>query len=196
MAPPGWKNRLSAREAEQQWGEARQNLLMLEASAVKKHDQAPSAIELVNARKALLAHVKEVTASGGAKWIIAMERDIIENDLDRYTHADALMTGSLKAALDEIAAIERQLEFVDDPEKYKAVNNAHSLSKNRSRGLPLDEARQSFRSHRARLGNQAKTRMDDIEKQIIHARRTALGAAEREYIKRQARTLGVAPAGA
>ena len=121
MAPPGWKNRLNAREAEQQWGEARQNLLMLEASAVKKHDQAPSAIELVNARKALLAHVKEVTASGGAKWIIALERDIVENDLDRYTHADALMTGSLKAALDEIAAIERQLEFVDDPEKYKAV---------------------------------------------------------------------------
>ena len=195
MAPPGWKNRLNARKAEQQ-REARQNLLMLEASAVKKHDQAPSAIELVNARKALLAHVKEVTASGEAEWIIALERDIVENDLDRYTHADALMTGSLKAALDEIAAIERQLEFVDDPEKYKAVNNAHSLSKNRNRGLTLDEARQSFRSHRARLGNQAKTRMDDIEKQIIHARRTALGAAERGYIKRQARTLGVAPAGA
>ena len=194
MAPPGWKNRLNAREAEQQ-REARQNLLMLEASAVKKHDQAPSAIELVNARKALLAHVKEIAASGGAKWIIALERDIVENDLDRYTHADLLMTGSLKAALDEIAAIERQLEFVDDPEKYKAVNEAHSLSKNRNRGLPLDEARQSFRSHRARLGNQAKTRMDDIEKQIIHARRTALGAAERDYINRQARTLGVAPAG-
>ena len=175
MAPPGWKNRLNARKAEQQ-REARQNLLMLEASAVKKHDQAPSAIELVNARKALLAHVKEVTASGGAKWIIALERDIVENDLDRYTHADLLMTGSLKAALDEIAALERQLEFVDDPEKYKAVNNAHSLSKNRNRDLPLDEARQSFRSHRAR--------------------RTALGAAERDYIKRQARTLGVAPAGA
>ena len=174
----------------------RKHLLGLEASAVEKHGEAPSARDLAQKRKALLAHIEDIVASGEAEWIIAMERDIVENDLDRYTHADLLMTGSLKAALDEIAAIERQLEFVDDPEKYKAVNKAHSLSKNRNRGLPLDEARQSFRSHRARLGNQAKTRMDDIEKQIIHARRTALGAAERDYIKRQTRTLGVAPAGA
>lgn len=60
----------------------------------------------------------------------------------------------------------------------------------------MDEARQSFRSHSARLGNLDKSRLDDTEKQIIDARRAALSAAESDYIKRQARTLGVEFAGA
>lgn len=196
MAPPGWKNRLNAREAEQQ-REARQNLLMLEASAVKKHDQAPSAIELVNARKALLAHVKEIAASGKGESIIAMERDIIENDLIRYARAeDKAMTSSLNAALQGLAAIERKHRIVDEPASYRRVNEEFSFPKNRKHGLPLDEARQAFGSHRARLDNLAKSRLEAIEKQIIRARRAALSAAERDYIKRQARTLGVAPAGA
>ncbi len=168
----------------------RKHLLALEASAVKKHRQAPSAGELTNKRNVLLAHIEDIASSGKAEWIIEMEKDILENDLDRYANNDPLMTGSLKAALDEIAALERQLEIVDDPEKYKAIDRAHSLTKNRNRGLPLDEARQVFRSHRARLGNQAKTRMDDTEKQIIYARRKALGIAEKDYIERQTTALG------
>ena len=82
------------------------------------------------------------------------------------------------------------LRLLTTPEKYKAIDRAHSLTKNRNRGLPLDEARQVFRSHRARLGNQAKTRMDDTEKQIIYARRKALGIAEKDYIERQTTALG------
>ena len=40
-----------------------------------------------------------------------------------------------------------------------------------------------------------KSRLDDTEKQIIDTRRAALSTAERDYIKRQARTLGVEFAG-
>ena len=101
------------------------------------------------------------------------------------------MAASLKAALNEFAVIERQLGMVDKPEQYKPVDAAYSLPKNRTKDLPMDEARQSFRSHFARLGNLDKSRLDNTEKQIIDTRRAALSTAERGYIKRQARTLGV-----
>ena len=126
---------------------------------------------------------------------IYSELPSIKNDLDRYSNSKP-MVDSLKAALNEFAVIERQLGMVDKAEQYKPVDAAYSLPKSRSKGLPMDEARQSFRSHSARLGNLDKSRLDDTEKQIIDARRAALSTAERYYIKRQARTLGVEFAGA
>ena len=122
-----------------------------------------------------------------------MEKDFIQNDLDRYAKAnDKEMTGGLNAALLGVAAIEQQLAIVDDPEGYKAIDRGHGLPENRKQGLPLDEARQSFASHRARLGNYVKYRLEETEKQIIHERGKALGIAEKDHIARQAKTLGSA----
>lgn len=167
--------------------------LATEAQAIEKNRATPSARELVDARKALLARIKEIAATGKAELIVEMEKDFIQNDLDRYAKAnDKEMTGSLNAALLGVAAIEQQLEIVDDPEGYKAIDRGHGLPKNRKQGLPLDEARQSFASHRARLGNYVKYRLEETEKQIIHERRKALGIAEKDYIARQAKTLGSA----
>ena len=167
--------------------------LATEAQAIAKNRATPSARELVDARKALLARIKEIAATGKAELIVEMEKDFIQNDLDRYAKAnDKEMTGSLNAALLGVAAIEQQLEIVDDPERYKAIDRGHGLPKNRKQGLPLDEARQSFASHRARLGNYVKYRLEETEKQIIHERRRALGIAEKDYIARQAKTLGSA----
>ena len=167
--------------------------LATEAQAIAKNRATPSARELVDARKALLARIKEIAATGKAALIVEMEKDFIQNDLDRYAKAnDKEMTGSLNAALLGVAAIEQQLEIVDDPEGYKAIDRGYGLPKNRKQGLPLDEARQSFASHRARLGNYVKYRLEETEKQIIHERRRALGIAEKNYIARQAKTLGSA----
>ena len=167
--------------------------LATEAQAIAKNRATPSARELVDARKALLARIKEIAATGKAELIVEMEKDFIQNDLDRYAKAnDKEMTGSLNAALLGVAAIEQQLEIVDDPERYKAIDRGHGLPKNRKQGLPLDEARQSFASHRARLGNYVKYRLEETEKQIIHERRRAQGIAEKDYIARQAKTLGSA----
>ena len=177
-------------------GEERQRLLMLEASSVNEHREAPSAEKLVDARKVLIAHVKEIAASGNAEAIIKMEKDFIQNDLDRYARADDKeMIGSLNAALLGVAAIKQQLELVDDPQKYQAIDRGYALPKNRKQGLPLDEARQSFASHRARLGNYVKYRLEETEKQLVRERSKALNIAEQDYIARQARTLGVERAG-
>ena len=178
--------------AQREQGEERQRLLMLEASSVNEHREAPSAAKLADARKVLIAHVKEIAASGKGEWIIAMERDFVANDLERYAKADDKeMTSSLNAALQGFAAIERKHRIVDNKEQYQRVNEEFSFPKNRKQGLPLDEARQAFASHRARLGNYVKYRLEETEKQFIRERRKALGTAEKDYIARQAKTLGV-----
>ena len=193
MARTGWRNRLSAPKEAQQQSKERKRLLGLEAVAVERHRGVPSAEELVDTRKDLIAHVKQIAASGRGEWIVAMERDFIKNDLERYARADDKeMTGSLNAALQGFAAIERKHRMVDNLEEYQRVNEEFSFPKNRKQGLPLDEARQSFTSHRARLGNYVKYRLEETEKQLVRERRKALSIAEQDYIARQAKTLGVA----
>ena len=89
MAPAGWRNRLSAsKEAQQQQSKERKLLLGFEAVAVERHREVPSAAKLVGTRKVLIAHVKEIAASGNAEAIIEMEKDFIQNDLEHYTRAD------------------------------------------------------------------------------------------------------------
>ena len=172
--------------------EKRQQLLGRESVVVDEHREAPSGEKLVDARKILIAHVKEIAASGSAEAIIEMEKDFIQNDLEHYARADDKeMIGSLNAALLGVAAIRQQLELVDDPQKYQAIDRGYALPKNRKQGLPLDEARQSFTSHRARLGNYVKYRLEETEKQLVRERRKALSIAEQDYIARQAKTLGV-----
>ena len=173
-------------------GEERQQLLIRESVAVDEHRAVPSAEKLVDSRKILIAHVKEIAASGNAEAIVEMEKDFIQNDLERYAKADDReMTGSLNASLLGVAAIKQQLELVDDPKKYQAIDRGHALPKNRKQGLPLDEARQSLTSHRARLGNYVKYRLEETEKQLVRERGKALSIAEKDYIARQAKTLGV-----
>ena len=180
------------KEVQRQQSEERDRLLMFESSAVDKHRGVSSAAQLVDTRKALIAHVKEIAASGRGEWIIAMERDFVANDLARYAKADDKeMIGSLNAALQGFAAIERKHRIVDSLTEYQRVNEEFSFPKNRKQGLPFDEARQSFSSHRARLGNYVKYRLEETEKAFIRERRKALSIAEKDYIARQAKTLGV-----
>ena len=193
MAPAGWRNKLStSKEAQQQQSEERDRLLMFESLAVERHREVSSAAKLVDTRKALIAHIKEIASSGKGELIVAMERDFVANDLDRYAEADDKeMTGSLNAALQGFAAIERKHRIVDSLEEYQRVNEEFSFPKNRKQGLPLDEARQAFGSHRVRLSNYVKYRLEETEKQLIRERRKALSIAEKDYIARQAKTLGV-----
>ena len=167
--------------------------MMLGLSRVKKHRQAPTAQAVAEFRQTLLTDVKAISESGGAELIVAMEKALAQHDLEYYANSKT-MTGSLKTALSEFAMIERQLGKVDDPTQYKATDQSFGLAKNRSKGLPLDEARQAFKSHYARLVNLDKAPLDDLQKKLIQARKSAIHRARQQYIARQARTLGVEPA--
>ena len=162
----------------------------LGALAVLKHREAPTGQEVSEFRKTLLTDLKEISASGSAELIVAMEEAIVENDLKYYANSDA-MRSSLETALNEFEIVKRQLDIVDDPERYKATDQSFSRPRNRSKGLPIDEARQIFKSHFTRLVNMDKSPLDDLEKQIIEVRKSAIHRAQKQYIERQAKTLGV-----
>ena len=143
-------------------------MLGFKAVAVERHRGVSSAEELVDTRKILIAHVSEIKASGNAEATIEMEKDFIQNDLDRYVKADDKeMTGSLNAALPGVAGIKQQLEIVDDPQKYRAIGRGYALPKNRKRGLPWMRPA----SHRTRLGNYVNYRLEDTEEQFVRERR-------------------------
>ena len=168
--------------------------MLLGALSVKEHREAPTARKVTEFRQTLLTDVKAISTSGSAELIVAMEKALVQHDLEYYANSKT-MIGSLNTALSEFAMIERQLVKVDDPAKYKATDQSFGLAKNRSKGLPLDEARQAFKSHYARLVNLDKAPLDDLQKKLIEARKSGFYRAQQQYIERQARTLGVELAG-
>jgi hypothetical protein len=164
-------------------------LLALEGGYAREIEKTSPAQRQHEVRNDLLGLVREVGKGGDLSRIIAVERAIVEGDLTRYANSRA-MTHSLTAALVEITAIERHIGIVDDPSRYQAVDQAHSLPRNRKSGLPFDEARQALTSHYARLGNMDKSRLGGDEKKIIDARKSAIFSAGKLYVERQAKTLG------
>ena len=168
--------------------------MLLGALSVKEHREAPTARKVAEFKKTLLTALKEVSINGSAELIVTMEQAIVQHDLEYYTNS-ATMKGSLNNALSELEIIKKKLAIVDDPEKYKATDENFILARNRSKGLPVDEARQSFKSHFARLVNLDKAPLDDLDKQIIKVRKSAIQRAQKQYIERQANTLSVELAG-
>ena len=150
------------------------------AWSVKRHRQAPTAQAVTQFRQTLLADVKQISISDSAELIVAMEKALVQHDLEYYANSKT-MIGSLNTGLSEFAMIERQLGKVDDPEQYKATDQSFGLAKNRSKGLPLDEARQAFKSHYARLVNLDKAPLDDLQKKLIKARKSGFYRAQQQY---------------
>ncbi len=101
------------------------------------------------------------------------------------------MRTSLDTSLSEHAVATRMLDRVRDPAEYRKIDATFSLSRNRIRGVPRDEARQFFRSHAARLLNQDKSRLDESEKRVLDKRRLNMRHAEKLYTALQERALGV-----
>lgn len=167
-----------------------EKLLAREGGRVQAHDKAPTAKLLQSVRRELLEHAREVARSGDLPLIVATERAIIGNELKLYANSPQ-MTSSLKTALTEIEVIERHIGIVDNPARYKEVDLAYPLAKQRKGNLPFDAARQALASHYARLNNLDRARLDDDEKKIIDARRTAVASAIKLYTARQASALGL-----
>ena len=169
-------------------------LLSVEEALTEQLKNTRAAKQLTNHRNELLQHIREIGRSGDLSLIVAIERAIVEGDLERYANSPE-MTNSLKTALEEITSIERHIAIVDDQSKYQTINEGHSFPKNRipksKEGLPHDQARQALRSHYARLNNMGKSRLDDDEKKILDARKTAIFTAEKLYAERQTKTLGL-----
>ena len=165
-------------------------LLSVERYAVSSVKATMEGRSLEVSQRNLLKNLRELGRSGDLSQIVAVEKMFVETERAYYSNSKA-MEGSLKTALKELDAVERHIGIVDDPARYKAVDEAHSLPRNRRGDLPYDEARQALRSQYARLNNMDKARLSDTEKQVIDARKSNILQAERLYKERQVMALGL-----
>ncbi|WP_407965850.1 hypothetical protein [Bartonella sp. C271] len=145
---------------------------------------------MCNVRNDLHNHICDVGRSGDLSLLLDTEHKVIKNDLFRYANSKA-MFASLRTALTELDVIKKHVELVSDPMRYKAINEAYSLPKNRKGGLPYDEARQAMASHYTRLGNLDKSRLTSAEKSIIDVRRDNMKVMRKLYEKMQAKAIGI-----
>lgn len=172
-------------------------LFLQEKTLVAERDLTPTAQRLIQSRKAIATHLQTIGKRGDLDLILAAERHFLENDLAEYSNSKA-MKDSLNKALLELGAAEKLLPTVRDLAAYRAIDEAHSLPKNRSphrleNSVPYDEARQFFSSHDTRLVNMDKSRLAAEEKQIVEARKLNMRAAEKIYTRFQQQALGLAP---
>ena len=132
--------------------------------------------------------LQKVGASGDLETILLAESLIVDNERVHYADTPA-MESSLDNALFEIEVALELVGKVQDPEAYRTVDDSHRLPRNRIGGLPKDEARQFFKSHRSRLENLEKARLMGIDKELIVARKKNLGGARASYIELQENAL-------
>lgn len=172
-------------------------LLLFERTAWMQRESSPGAANLAERRVDIRNHLREVGKIGDVDLILATEKALLVNDLTLYSNSQAMQT-SLGKALLELKVAEKLVVKVRDPGAYKAVDEAHSLPKNRApkrleNSVPNDEARQFFGSQAARLLNMDKSRLDVEEKEIVDVRKQNMRTAEKAYADMQRRTLGLAP---
>jgi hypothetical protein len=167
-----------------------QFFLTLEGSLFKEQANAPNTWNLHKARGNLLKHVKNIGKSGDLSLLVATEKAIVKDERKHHANSKGMIS-SLDAASVELAAVEKLLSIVDDKARYSPIDQGYSLPRNREKGLPLDEARQAFKSHYARLNNLDRARLSEDEKKIIDARKSNMFQAGKLYAERQAQTLGI-----
>ncbi len=165
-------------------------LLILELATMREHGRSKTGRSVRLSRRYIEKRLTSIRQSGDLEGILDTEKAILEHDLQHHVNSRAMRT-SLEASLAEHAVATGLLETVRDPKEYRRVDAAHRLPRNRTGGVPCDEARQFFRSHAARLLNQDKSRLDESEKRVLDKRRLNMRHAEKLYAALQERALGI-----
>ncbi len=165
-------------------------ILIQRTTLMNKIKETEEGKALAQSENDLLGLVKQTAENGSVEDIIKLEKAILEHVFDEHVNSKA-MERSFATAILELGIIEEHLTKVDNYDKYREIDDAFQNPKNRQKGLPIDEARQAFKGHIARLTNQDKSDLGDNEKKLINARRHAFTTAHRRYQNRQAKTLNI-----
>ncbi|GHT83165.1 hypothetical protein AGMMS49543_09680 [Betaproteobacteria bacterium] len=169
------------------------NASAAETNLMAEHGATPLAKKITTTRQGMLADLKAIGATKDLEKIIEAEKILVNRDLTDHTNSPK-MASSLKEAQNGLETIEAHIGIVGNPAEYQTVNKSDSLKKMRDhRDLPKDGARQAFRSHDTRLENLDAGRVSDTEKNIIQQRQKNIRIAEKEYINRQYKALGIEP---
>ena len=164
--------------------------LLTRQNAAEARDRTVPGRRHIRSGEEAVEHLKAIGARGDLDEILLSEEVSITFDLTRRVNS-AAMHKSLEKAATDLAITRRLVELVADPDRYAIIDAGHTRKENRLCTLPRDEARQFFKSHFARLLNQDKTGLDDIEKRMIDIRRANISRAETLYGALQRTALGL-----
>jgi hypothetical protein len=174
------------------WTDSLANALLREFECVSDLG-APGALDRhKTSREAQRGLFHAIGKDGDISDILLAEKNFLAFELAHYANSKP-MESSLTSAIKDLNIAAQLVETIHDPETYQMIDRGFSRDKNRLNGLPRDEARQFFRSHRTRLLNLDKGRLDRLDKQIIDARRANMRTAETTYIRMQQAALGITP---
>ena len=142
--------------------------------------------------KQISDYVTELGKTGNAKLMLEYELALLQEER-QYLSNSTVQKGSLDTAIEAAKITLGLFEKVQSPESYRTIDESHSTRKRRSGGLPLDEAREFFKSHNSRLLNLDKAILSDEEKELIDIRRANIRKAGKIYIALQQQVLGITP---
>ena len=140
------------------------------------------------ARASLLPLLLEARKLGDIGLLLKIERVFLKQEREHLGES-RLKASSLDNAIEELNAATAMLDDVRDLDYYQRFDRGFSLKKNRKQGFPYDQAQQFFDSHRTRLSNIERGRMDKGERELLAARADNMLAARKLYIELQQQTL-------
>ena len=120
-----------------------------------------------------------------------LEKGQLQIELKKFAN-DPAHQSSLKAGIQQMTIIEYFLDLVRDHKAYQIIDKSCMLETSRRDGLPDDDARKAIRSHKTRLANINRTRMDDDERKVLKQRQKNMDLIEKIYIDLQKKALGIA----
>ncbi len=169
------------------------NALLSKDSTIQEIERLALSKKLHKENSTIAETISESQKIGDLSLIIALEKYVLEHTLEKYGNSQS-MENSYKMAILELEIIQNHLDKVDNYHTYKPVDDAFQNPKNRKARLPIDEARQGFSSHIARLNNLDRSNLSDDEKALLDIRKSAMVLAHQLYREKQSATLLVSVA--
>ncbi len=163
------------------------NLLVDEKNARQSYNARAESI----AQKQMVKIIQAIGKTGDINLIMTAEKAINVHELEFYTNSKP-MESSLKQTLTSINITNKCIDVIQNkPDEYKIRAQSYEETKNQLNGLPLDEARQFFKSQSARFVNMDKSPLSNDKKATIEARKFNVRLAGDIYIDLQKATLGL-----
>lgn len=139
-----------------------------------------------------LTYLKEAATERNFEKLLGHERLMLVHTL-KFDANSPEEVKSLEAAIAQLdESINCFKAMREDPAAYKKMEATYS-SKKKVAGLPLDAARDFFRSHTTRLTNSLAAKGFHSDKQIIRQRKENLKVLQACYVELQQKTLGMGP---
>ena len=144
--------------------------------------------QILEARSDLLPLLHEASRLRDIDLLLQIERAFLQWELDHIAY-ERNNISSLNIGIEQIDAAITMLGHVRNPDAYRWAGIFYTLSKDLIRDLPEDAAHKFFASHKTRLLNTKRGRMERNETALINIRTDNINRAKELYIELQQQAL-------